>query len=61
MDYKSAVLLEGYLEKQSPNVLKNYKKRYFAYRSKGQFLIWFKKKPNSIEDQPKGSFIKIKE
>jgi len=48
MDYKTAVLLEGYLEKQSPNLLKNYKKRYFAYRSKGEFLIWFKKKPNSV-------------
>jgi hypothetical protein len=48
MEYKAAVLLEGYLEKQSPNLLKNYQKRYFAFRSKGEFLIWFKRKPNSV-------------
>lgn len=51
----NAVSLEGYLEKQSPGVVKIYQKRYFAIRNNGEFLVWFGKKPNSIDVEPKGN------
>ena len=35
MDYQTATNLEGYLEKQSPNILGNFQRRYFTFRFKG--------------------------
>lgn len=55
MELVNALSLEGYLEKESPTVFKIFQRRYFAFRSKGEFMVWFKRKPTSADEDPKGS------
>jgi hypothetical protein len=55
MELANALSLEGYLEKESPTVFKIFQRRYFAFRSKGEFLVWFKRKPTSADEDPKGN------
>lgn len=58
MDLASAITTEGPLEKESPGVLKLFQSRYFAIRGKGEYLVYFKKKPKNPDSNPKG--IKMK-
>jgi hypothetical protein len=55
MDFASALTTEGPLEKESPNMFKIYQTRYFAIRGKGEYLVWFKKKPTNPNQHPKGT------
>lgn len=54
MDLASALTMEGLLEKESPGLFKVFQTRYFAIRGKGEFLVWFKKKPLNPDQNPKG-------
>ena len=54
MDLSSAVTMEGPLEKESPSVFKVFQSRYFAVRGKGEYLVWFKKKPLNPDQNPQG-------
>lgn len=46
--------MEGPLEKESPSVFKVFQSRYFAVRGKGEYLVWFKKKPLNPDQNPQG-------
>ncbi|CAD8162978.1 unnamed protein product [Paramecium octaurelia] len=52
--YQKALQLEGYLEKQSPALLKGFQKRHFAVRDNGKYLVYSKKKKLSKDVKPKG-------
>ena len=54
MDYLNALTMEGSLEKESPSFLKLFQSRYFAVRGKGEYLVWFKKKPTNVDQNPQG-------
>lgn len=54
MDLASALTTEGVLEKESPTMIKVFQTRYFAIRGKGDYLVWFKKKPVNPDQNPQG-------